>query len=87
MRLPIRREIYYPLWQVDGEGKPLRIMPRLIETADEAGVSALALDALMTNPEVVDAGGETSSKLLHSGDPAEEAYVLGLVRTTLSGGS
>jgi hypothetical protein len=87
VRLPIRREVYYPLWQFDGEGKPLRIMPRLIEAADEAGVSALALDALMTDPEVVDAGGETSAKLLHSGDPAAEEYVLGLVRATLSGGS
>jgi hypothetical protein len=87
LRLPIRREVYYPLWQFDGEGKPLGIMPRLIEAAEEAGVSALALDALMTNPEAVDTSGETPAELLCSGDPAAEEYVLGLVRAALSGGS
>jgi hypothetical protein len=84
--LPIRREVYYPLWQFDREGKPLGSMPRLIEAADEAGVSALALDALMTNPEAVDVGGETPAELLRSGDPTAEEYVLGLVRAGLSGG-
>jgi hypothetical protein len=87
LRLPIRREVYYPLWQFDSEGKPLGIMPRLIEAAEEADVSALALDALMTNPEAVDAGGETPAELLRSGDSAAEEYVLGLVRAALSGGS
>ena len=87
LRLPIRREVYYPLWQFDGEGKPLGIMLRLIEAAEEAGVSALALDALMTNPDTVDARGETPAELLRSGDPAAEEYVLGLVRAVLSGGS
>jgi hypothetical protein len=87
LRLPIRREVYYPLWQFDREGKPLGIMPRLIEAAEEADVSALALDALMTNLEAVDAGGETPAELLRSGDPAVEEYVLGLVRAALSGGS
>lgn len=88
LRLPIRREVYYPLWQFDREGKPLGIMPRLIEAAEEAGVSALALDALMTNPEAVDAGDEeTPAELLRSGDPAVEEYILRLVRAALSGGS
>jgi hypothetical protein len=87
LRLPIRREVYYPLWQFDGEGEPLGIMPRLIEAAEEAGVSALALDALMTNPDTVDARRETPAGLLGSGDPAAEDYVLGLVRAALSGGS
>jgi hypothetical protein len=85
--LPIRREVYYPLWQFDGEGKPLGIMPRLIEAAEEAGVSALALDALMTNPEAVDTSGETPAELLRSGDPTAQEYVLGLVRAAFSGGS
>jgi hypothetical protein len=87
LRLPIRREVYYPLWQFDREGKPLGSMPRLIEAADEAGVSELALDALMTNPDAVDASGETPVELLHSGDPTAEEYVVGLVRAALSGGS
>jgi hypothetical protein len=88
LRLPIRREVYYPLWQFDGEGKPLGSMPHLIEAAQEAGVGALALDALMTNPESLDAGdGETPAGLLRSGDPAAEEYILGLVRAALSGGS
>lgn len=87
LRLPIRREVYYPLWQFDVEGKPLGIMPRLIEAAEEAGVSALALDALMTNPEAVYASGETPAELLRSGDPAAEEYILGVVRAALSGGA
>lgn len=87
LRLPIRREVYYPLWQFDREGKPLGSMPHLIEAAEEADVGALALDALMTNPEAVDAGGETPAELLRSGDPAAKEYVLGLVRAALSGGS
>jgi hypothetical protein len=88
LRLPIRREVYYPLWQFDREGKPLGSMPRLIEAADEAGVGALALDALMTNSQALDTGNaQTPAQLLRSGDPAMEEYVLGLVRTALSGGS
>jgi hypothetical protein len=89
LRLPIRREVYYPAWQFDEEGRPLEAMPRLLAAAEEAGLSALALDALMTNPGAVDAGGEgtTAAELLRSGDPEAEGYVLGVVRAALSGGS
>jgi hypothetical protein len=88
VRLPIHREIYYPLWQFDEDGRPLGVLPRLIKAAEEAGVGALALDALMTNPAAVDAGdGETPADLLRSGDPEAEEYVLGVVRAALSGGA
>jgi hypothetical protein len=87
LRLPIRREVYYPLWQFDDEGKPLAVMPALIGVAEEAGLGALALDALMTNPGAVDMGGVTPAELLRSGDPEAEEYVLGVVCAVLSGGS
>lgn len=88
LRLPIRREVYYPLWQFGEDGKPLGITPRLIEAAEEVGMGALALDALMTNPAAVDAGdGETPADLLRSGDPEVEEYFLGVVRAALSGGA
>jgi hypothetical protein len=88
VRLPIRREVYYPLWQFGDDGRPLGAMPRLIAAAEEAGMGALALDALMNNPGAVDADdGETAADLLRSKDPEVEEYVLGVVRAALSGGS
>ena len=53
MRVPIHREVHYPLWQFDEEGRPLGSLPRLIEASEGAGMGALALDALMTNPAAV----------------------------------
>ncbi len=88
LRLPIHREVHYPLWQFGEDGRPLGVLPRLIETSKDAGMGALALDALMTNPDAVDAGdGKTAAELLRSGDTGAEEHVLGLVRTALSGGS
>lgn len=87
LRLPIHREVYYPLWQFGEDGRPLGVLPRLIEASEEARMGALALDALMTNPAAVDAGGETPAELLRSGDPEAEEYVLGLVLAALSGGA
>lgn len=88
LRLPIRREVYYPLWQFGEDGRPLGVLARLIEAAEEAGMGAIALDSLMTNPAAVDAGDEeTSADLLRSDDPEAEEYVLGVVRAALSGGA
>ena len=88
VRLPIRREVYYPLWQFGDDGRPLGIMPRLIAAAEEAGMGTLALHALINNPGAVDAGdGETAADLLRSKNPEAEEYVLGAVRAALSGGS
>lgn len=88
-RLPIRREVYYPLWQFGEDGRPLEAMPRLIEASAEVGLGALALDSLMTNPGAVESetGGATLADLLRSGDPEAEEYVLGAVRAALSGGA
>lgn len=89
VKLPIHREVYYPLWQFGEDGRPLGIMPCLIEASEEAGMGALALDALMTNPSAVEsgAGGETPAELLRSSDAEAEEYVLGVVRAALSGGA
>ncbi|MDQ3506465.1 MAG: hypothetical protein M3494_00365 [Actinomycetota bacterium] len=87
IRLPINREIHYPVWQFGEDGRPLQAMPRLIEKAEETGLGALALDSLMTNPAVVDANGRSAADLLRSGDGDTEEYVLGIVRAALSGGA
>ena len=88
VRLPIHREVHYPLWQFGEDGRPLGSLPRLIEAAQEAGIGELALDSLMTNPSAVDAGvDQTPADLLRSGDPEIEEYVLGVVRAALSGGA
>lgn len=87
LRLPIRREVYYPLWQFGEDGRPLEALPRLIEASEEADMGALALDALMTNPAAVDVGVETPAELLRMDDTGGEEYVLGVVRAALSGGA
>ena len=88
VRLPIHREVHYPLWQFGEDGRPLGSLPRLIEAAQEAGMGELALDSLMTNPVAVDAGvDQTPADLLRSGDPEAEEYILGVVRAALSGGA
>jgi hypothetical protein len=88
VRLPIHREVHYPLWQFSQDGGPLGVIPRLVEAAEEAGMGELALDSLMTNPAAVDAGdGQTPADLLRSGDPDAEEYVLAVVRASLSGGA
>ncbi len=88
VRLPINREVHYPLWQFGEDGRPLGSLPRLIEAAQEAEMGELALDSLMTNPSAVDAGvDQTPADLLRSGDPEAEEYVLGVIRAALSGGA
>lgn len=87
LKLPIHREVHYPLWQFGGDGRPLDEMRRLIEAAEHAGLGAVALDALMTNPEAVDAGGATAAELLRAADSDAREYVLGVVEAALSGGS
>ena len=88
VRLPVHREVHYPLWQFGEDGRSLGALPRLIEAAEEAGMGALTLDALVTNPAAVDArDGRTPGDLLRSGDPEAEEYVLGVVRASLSGGA
>ncbi len=87
LKLPIHREVHYPLWQFDGDGIPLDEMQRLIQTSEKAGLGAVALDALMTNPEAVDAGGATAAELLRAGDRDAREYVFGVVEAALSGGS
>lgn len=60
----------------------------MLRAAHETGLETLALDALMTNPEAVEAGdGETAADLLNSGDPEAEEYTIGPVRAALSDAS
>jgi hypothetical protein len=75
LRVPIRRELHYPVWQFGEDGRPLAALPRLLEAAREVGLHPRDLDALMVS---ADAGeGKPPIEHLRAG---EEAYVLGVIR-------
>lgn len=75
LKVPIRRELHYPVWQFGEDGQPLPAMPQLLLAAREAGLHPRDLDALMVS---TDAGeGKTLIEYLRAGD---EAYVLGVIR-------
>jgi hypothetical protein len=40
-------EYYYPVWQFDDEWRPVPVVPRLVRTAHEAGLSENRLYALL----------------------------------------
>jgi hypothetical protein len=75
LRVPIRRELHYPVWQFGEDGRPLAVLPRLVEAAREVGLHLRDLDALMVS---ADAGeGKPLIEHLRAGD---EAYALGVIR-------
>ncbi len=77
LKVPIRRELHYPVWQFGEDGRLLTAMPRLLEAAREAGLDPRDLDALMVSASA----GERKPPIEHlwAGD---EAYVLGIIRAT-----
>jgi hypothetical protein len=82
LRIPFRREAMYPVWQFGPDGSPLPVMPRVLQAAEEARLSALDLDALVTSEGA--GNGRTPAELLRAG---ETEYVLGLVRAALDQGA
>lgn len=82
IKLPFRRSYYYPIWQFDGRGEPLTLMPRLIEAAGEAGMDAEDLDAFMTSTDMGE--GKPPHEVLKSG---EEELVLSWVGAALDQGA
>jgi hypothetical protein len=75
LKVPIRRELQYPTWQFDPEGRPLAALPRLLTAAREAGIEPADLDALMVSPTAGE--GRPLVDHLRAGD---EALVLGVIR-------
>ena len=82
LRLPLRRELYYPTWQFGADGAPSPAMPRLLAAAEEAQLSALDLDAFMTSERAGD--GVPPAALLRQQSLDQ---VLGLVRAASSHGA
>ncbi len=75
LKVPIRRELHYPVWQFREDGQPLAILPRLLEVAREAELHPRDLDALMVS---ADAG--EGKPLVEHLRAADEAYVLRVIR-------
>jgi hypothetical protein len=48
---PLRSEHWYPAWQFGDDGRVREVVPRLLASAREAGLSPLQLHLLMTNAE------------------------------------
>ncbi len=82
LRLPARREMYYPLWQFGADGAPLRAMPRLLRAAEEARLDPLELDALLSSASAGDGMAPARLLALH-----RDEEVLEIVRTALAHGS
>jgi hypothetical protein len=75
LKVPIRRELHYPVWQFGEDGQPLTAMPGLFAAAREAGLDPRALDALMVSAGAGE--GKPPIEHLRAGD---EAYVHGIIR-------
>ena len=57
LMLPFRSSYVYPHWQFDPEtGEGLEDLPRLLGTAEEAGVGPLALDEFMVSGSAGEVG-------------------------------
>ena len=50
LKPPLRSEFWYPRWQFTSDGEVRDIVPELLESANEAHLSALSLHLLMTSP-------------------------------------
>ena len=82
LRIPLRRELYYPIWQFAADGAPLPILPRLLAAAEEARLSAADLDALMVSESAGD--GTPPVELLRLG---RDEQVLSIIRAALAHGA
>ncbi|HEY8743499.1 MAG TPA: hypothetical protein VIU62_10385 [Chloroflexota bacterium] len=80
LRLPLRRELYYPVWQFTAAGVPHPLLPRLLHAAEEAHLAPLELDAMMTSTAAGD--GVAPAELLRRGDTEQ---VFAIVGAALSG--
>lgn len=86
LMLPFRGSYVYPHWQFDPEtGEGLEDLPRLLGTAEEAGVGPLALDGFMVSGSAGE-DGVPSYRMFRSG-PEGRVLVLGALRAALSEGS
>ena len=76
LKVPIRRELHYPVWQFSEDGQPLTAMPALLKAGREAGLHPRDLDALMVSASAGE--GKPPIEHLRTGD---DAFVLGIIRT------
>jgi hypothetical protein len=76
IKTPYERGLVYPSWQFDDTYDPLAVMPALIHTAKEVGLSPLGFHQIMTGRRV---GGKTGVELLGEG---HENLALSLIRAS-----
>jgi hypothetical protein len=82
LQLPLRRGFVYPAWQFDAEGEPFAGVPQILEAAQEAKLTTLALHRLMVSAAGED--GTTPADWLAAGN---QDYVVKLVSTANAHGS
>lgn len=86
LMLPFRGSYVYPHWQFDPEtGEGPEDLPRLLGTAEEAGVGPLALDGFMVSGSAGE-DGVPPYRMFRIGPEGRE-LVLGALRAALSEGS
>jgi hypothetical protein len=70
------QDYLFPAWQFDPEGKPLAVVPRLIEAARANGISDDRLYEVLTSRAGLSGTGRLADALREGRDE----YVLGIVR-------
>lgn len=65
IQLPFQRGFLYPRWQFEDDLTPKAFLPRVLEVADEAGLDALTVHQILTNPAA--GGGVTPLQLCEDG--------------------
>ena len=65
IQLPFRRSFLYPRWQFGDDLRPKMFLPEVLRVAREAGLDALGVHRVMTNPSA--AGGTTPLELCEQG--------------------
>ena len=82
VRRPGASDYSFPAWQWDEGCKPLPLVPRLIQTARQAGMSDERLDALLTSKT----GLTGSGRLVDALREGRDEYVLDAVRAAAARG-
>lgn len=65
IRLPFQRGFLYPRWQFEDDLTPKPFLPRVLDVAQEAGLDALTVHQILTNPAA--GGGVTPLQLCEDG--------------------
>jgi hypothetical protein len=83
VRRPGGQDYLYPAWQFAPDGKPLPVVPRLVEAGRGAGMSDERLYEVLTSRAGLAASGVAdSNRLVDALREGRDEYVLGVVRAS-----